>query len=464
MNLFSRAAAALSSADPALAGVQLPDYAVEVWPIDRIKPDPRNVNKHPQSQLDELRGSMREFGQVWPCLVNPDGQLIAGEGRFLALKQEGVTSVKVIVARGWSELQCRKFALLDNRIPRNAEIDRKLLGVEVVELGSLGVDVSQLGFTAKEIAKFAPLPPPGATDADAETPEPPPQAVTIAGDLWQLGDHRLLCGDSTRRSDVEKLLGERKPQLMVTDQPYGVDYDPDWRNSAAAAAAAAALGRTTAKSGALGKVENDDRADWRAAWELFEGDVAYVWTSSLLLDQVIAALEATGFERRAEIIWAKNKIVVGRGHYHWQHESCWYVVRKGKSGRWQGDRKQSTVWNIDKPQKSETGHSTQKPVECMRRPIENNSLHGDAVYEPFSGSGTTIMAAEQTGRHCLAIELVPGYVDVAIERWQAYTGRQATLIGDGRTFAEISAARRAGQPAAETAAAATDADKAAAAA
>ena len=173
---------------------------------------------------------------------------------------------------------------------------------------------------------------------------------------------------------------------------------------------------------------NDDRADWREAWALFPGDVAYVWHGALHAATVAESLEASGFAVRAQIIWDKTRLVIGRGDYHWQHEPGWYAVRKGRKGHWAGDRKQTTVWAIPH-RKSPTGHGTEKPVECMRRPIENNSSPGQAVYEPFSGSGTTIIAAEMTGRSCHAIELDPAYVDVAVTRWQDFTGQRSGAGG-----------------------------------
>lgn len=220
---------------------------------------------------------------------------------------------------------------------------------------------------------------------------------------------------------------------MVTDPPYGVEYDPDWRN------------RTLSKgkpigARATGKVLNDDNADWREVWALFPGDVGYVWHAGSRGHIVAESLMAGDFEVRAQIIWAKNSHNISRGHYHPQHEPCFYAVRKGKTGHWGGDRSQTTLWKINK-ETCDTGHGTQKPVECMRRPIENNSSPGQAIYEPFSGSGTTIIAAETTGRKCFAIELNPAYVDVAVKRWQNFTGQQATLEGDGRTFQEIAKER-----------------------
>ena len=222
---------------------------------------------------------------------------------------------------------------------------------------------------------------------------------------------------------------------MVTDPPYGVEYDPDWRNKAVRSNGAAIGGRAT------GVVLNDERADWAAAWNLFPGDVAYVWHAGLFAGVVQASLETSGFQMRSQIVWAKSNFAIGRGDYHWKHEPCWYAVRKGATGRWEGDRSQTTVWEIAKPAKSETGHGTQKPVECMKRPIENNSKPGDAIYEPFSGSGTTIIAAEMTGRRAFAIELNPLYVDVAVRRWQEFTGETAILEADGRSFAQVEADR-----------------------
>ena len=219
------------------------------------------------------------------------------------------------------------------------------------------------------------------------------------------------------------------PLLMVTDPPYGVEYDPSWRNQAGAA-----------KTKRTGKVLNDDRADWREAWVLFPGDVAYVWHGALHAGEVAESLEAAGFNIRSQIIWAKERLVLSRGDYHWQHEPCAYAVKKTGKGHWAGDRKQTTLWQIpSKDQDATTVHGTQKPVECMRRPIENNSSPGQAVYEPFMGSGTTLIAAEMSGRVCYGIELNPAYVDVAVQRWQNFTGETAVMASDGAAFDDLMA-------------------------
>jgi DNA modification methylase len=236
---------------------------------------------------------------------------------------------------------------------------------------------------------------------------------------------------------VDKALGGVKPHLMVTDPPYGVEYDAAWRNEAGrpvnGTTQRIASGKVIKPIGsrAIGKVLNDDRADWRDAWSLFPGDVAYVWHGAMRVTESRDALASAGFEMRAQIIWAKNNFAISRGHYHFQHEPCWYAVRKGSTGHWRGGHNQTSVWDIDKPQKSETGHSTQKPVECMKRPIENNSSPGQAVYDPFVGSGTTIIAAEITGRACHAIELNPAYVDVAVKRWENFMGNRAVREAHG---------------------------------
>jgi DNA modification methylase len=299
-----------------------------------------------------------------------------------------------------------------------------MLAFEVSDLAAMAFDMTLVGSSVEELAELTADKTAGLTDPD-DAPDLPAVPVSLLGDLWRLGRHRLVCGDCTSSQTVAKALDGVVANLMVTDPPYGVAYDPAWRNRAG-------LGNTKR----TGKVQNDNRADWREAWALFAGAVAYVWHGALHAAEVAESLQASGFHIRAQIIWAKDRLVLGRGDYHWQHEPCWYAVRG--NGRWGGDRKQTTLWQVPtRGQDAETIHSTQKPVACMRRPMENNSRPGDAVYEPFSGSGTTIIAGEITGRTIHAIEISPAYVDMAVCRWEAFTGRQATLEGDNRTFSEI---------------------------
>lgn len=418
------------------------------WPADRVERRPvadlvpyaRNARTHSDEQVAQIAASIREWGWTTPVLVDEAGGLIAGHGRVMAARKLGIAEVPVMVAAGWTEAQKRAYVLADNKLALNAGWDNDLLAVELGELNTGGFDIGLTGFSPDELAALLVDKTEGLTDPDA-VPETPARAVTVPGDTWLLGKHRLRCGDSTVATDVEALLAGVRPHLMVTDPPYGVNYDHNWRNEAARTSKG--MGNRALGAGAVGKVLNDDRADWKEAYDLFPGDVAYVWHASTQSHVFANSLVDSGFEIRAQIIWAKQQFAIGRGNYHRQHEPCWYVVRKrsGATAHWSGDRKQSTLWHIDKPAKSETGHSTQKPVDCMKRPIENNSSPGQAVYEPFSGSGTTIIAGEMTARCVYAMELSPEYVDVAVKRWQDFTGDKATLEADGRTFEDVASER-----------------------
>ena len=407
------------------------------WPADTIErkkvkdliPYARNARTHSDAQVAQIAASIREWGWTNPILVDETGNIIAGHGRVLAARQLNITDVPVMTATGWTDAQKRAYILADNQLALNAGWDTELLRVEVGELASEGFSLDLIGFDDDFLANLLNDTTEGLTDPD-EIPETPEEPVSVIGDTWILGNHRIRCGDSTNPTDVDAVLGSVKPHLMVTDPPYGVEYDADWRNRAGVAKLAKA--RT-------GIVENDDRADWREVWALFPGNIAYVWHGGLHSGTVAESLTICGFELRAQIIWNKTVMAMGRGDYHWKHEPCWYAVKGG--GSWKGDRKQTTVWEIASPlhimggsKEEKTAHPTQKPVECMKRPIENNSSPGQAVYEPFSGSGTTIIAAEMTGRHCYAIELSPAYVDVAIKRWQDFTGQEAIHADTGELF------------------------------
>ena len=283
----------------------------------------------------------------------------------------------------------------------------------------------------------------GLTDPDDVPPER--ETTVQRGEVYVLGRHRLMCGDSTSAEDVARLMDGAKPHLCVTDPPYGVKYDPSWRN------VEAAKGNLAYAARRVGEVTNDDRADWSAAWGLVPGDVIYSWHPPGATSLIHAkALQDSGFALRMQIIWAKSNFPIGRGDYHVRHEPCWYAVREGKPSRRTKDRKQTTLWEIGETPtyeqlfalweeaKAEStaweinldknvagGHSTQKPVECMERPIRN---HAGDVYDPFVGSGTTLIAAERQGRTCYAREIEPKYVQVCIDRWEAFTGLKAERV------------------------------------
>lgn len=405
---------------------QKQSLALEHWPIDKLVPAARNARTHGKAQIAEIAGSIRAFGFANPILVGVEGDVIAGHGRLAAARQLHLAEVPVLILSGLTDAERRQLLLADNRIAMNAGWDREMLNLELAELSKLNADLASLGFSKQELSAALTPASAGLADEDA-IPETEEAVVTQLGDVWALGSHRVICGDSTNPEVVGLLLEEGKPNLMVTDPPYGVNYDPEWRHRAG-----------VNKSKRTGKVENDGRADWGDAWKLFPGNIAYVWHGAIHAAGVADSLEREGFSIRAQVIWAKERLVIGRGDYHWQHEPCWYAVRQ--KGNWTGDRKQTTLWHIsNREQDDETTHGTQKPVECMRRPIINNSSPGDLVYEPFLGSGTTIIAAETCGRTCLAVELSPHYVDLAVRRWQKFTGQKATRQSDGMQFPDSQA-------------------------
>ncbi len=412
---------------------------VSLQDIEKIIPYARNPRKNDDA-IEKVAASIKEFGWRQPIVVDTEGVIIAGHTRYQAAKRLGMTDCPVHIADGLTDAQIKAYRLADNRSGQEAEWDLDLLAIELGDLKDY--DLSLTGFDDEEIDKYLALCEvgEGLTDEN-EVPETPEVPITQLGDIWILGKHRLVCGDCTDADVVVACLNGVEPHLMVTDPPYGVEYDPEWRDKSLDA-----WGKPTS----VGRVDNDGRCDWSEAYALFPGDVCYVWhPPGALQMQFYQSLTNCGFDVRMQIIWAKPHFPIGRGNYHVQHEPCWYAVRKktGSTAHWQGDRTQSTVWKIDnfsafgskKPEKENerTGHGTQKPVECMRRPIENNSSPGQAVYEPFSGSGTTIIAAEQTGRACHAIEINPVYVDVAVKRWMDYTGKYAILESTGQKYGEV---------------------------
>jgi DNA modification methylase len=423
------------------------EIEIKRWPIARLSPSPTNPRIHSPEQIEQIARSIQQFGFVNPILVGDDHQIIAGEGRFRAAVALKMREIPVVLLRHLSDVQRRALAIADNRLAQNAGWDEQRLREHLVSLRDEEFNLDLLGFDEQELARhLADEDTAGLTDED-ETPAFPISPVTRSGDLWLLESgkgpkHRLLCGDATSDQDATRLLtGQQKPVVMVTDPPYGIDLEPKWRE-------VAGLNPRTRQSGAIA---NDDRIDWSEAWALFPGDVVYVWHAGVHAAEVARGLEAGRFQIRSQIIWVKQHFAISRGAYHWRHEPCWYAVRKGQKGHWRGDRKQTTVWEVANlnpfggaktAENEATGHGTQKPVEIMRRPILNHARTGDACYDPFLGSGSTLIAAESTGRICYAIEIDPRYVDVAVLRWQEFSGQKAVLDGDARTFEEIARARR----------------------
>ena len=409
---------------------------VLVLPIATLAPDPRNPRRMSDDARRGLAVSLETFGPLDIVFNDTTGELVSGHQRVGELKTAGATTVERDGNQGiivhpktgdrfpvrfvqWDATKQRMANLSANNPALAGEFTEETIEqVRALENEALFNELQLDKLLAAEEAKVGEPEPTGGNCDPDEVPEPPAEPFSKRGDLWLLGDHRILCGDSTSAEDVARLLGKEAPHLMVTDPPYGVEYDADWRNHAFRADGSPIAGI------AVGKVANDDRCDWSPAWALFPGSVAYVWHSGKHASEVQTSLFLHEFEVRWQIIWAKNNFAIGRGDYHPKHECCWYVVKKGCTSHYNGDRTQTTLWEIPKPQKSETGHSTQKPVECMARPITNNSKRGDSVYEPFSGSGTTIIAGEMLGRRVFACEIEPAYVDVAVARWEKFTGRK----------------------------------------
>jgi DNA modification methylase len=410
-----------------------PADQVERRAIERLIPYATNPRLHTEADLGKIVASILKWGWTMPVLVDERGELISGHARVGAAMILELKSIPVIVAKGWSDEEKRAYRVADNQLAARASWDPGLLRDELRALDFADFDLGLIGFEPDQLETIlAGLGTSGLTDPDS-VPEVPDQPVTRPGDIWILEEHRVGCGDSTSKADVEPMLAGSQPHLMVTDPPYGVGYDPSWR------------ARRGVGSGKLaqGKVLNDDRADWRQAYALFTGDVAYVWHGALHGGVVAADLAACGLQRRAQIVWVKQHFTLSRGHYHWRDENCWYAVREGKAGHWQGDRTQTTVWEIpnnnpfgNRQREQSWGHGTQKPVECMRRPIVNHSRPGQLVYDPFLGAGTSLIAAEMTGRLCFGLEVSPAYVDVILRRWQAFTGRTAIHQASGQSFDE----------------------------
>jgi len=364
--------------------------------LSKLKENPENPRRISKERLDALCKSIKEFPKMMslrPIIIDKDGVILGGNMRYRALKKLGYKEIPDEWVKKDGELteeERRRFIIVDNNEYGEYDWDILYDKWDKDELLSWGLELPDFDLPEDKVI-----------EDDYEVPEEIETDIKL-GDLFEIGQHRLLCGDATKKEDVEKLLNGDKPYLTVTDPPYGVNYDPEWRNNLLGYSNIAAL-----------KVKNDDNASWIEVWKLSPSNVFYIWMAGLNIHKTINELLNCKIQARSEIIWRKNNIVISRGNYHWQHESCVYAVRKNYNAKWIGDRKQSTVWEIDKNLKSETGHSTQKPIECMARPIRN---HEGDVYDPFLGSGTTMVAAHQLGRKCYGMEIEPKYCQIVIDR------------------------------------------------
>ena len=447
-----------------LASLSAPQ--IELWPIERLVFYVRNPRKN-DAVVDRMCASIREYGFKIPVLARSSGEVVDCHLRLKAAKKLGITEVPVILCDEWTDAQVKAFRLMVNRSVGWAEWDDELLAQELTDLKGLDFDLSLTGFDDREIDDF--LRDPADDDRANEVPPVPEHPASIPGDVWLLGHHKLICGDCTQTDVVSKLLGSVTPILMVTDPPYGIELDSEWRDRAGLNTAPGqkrtAAGKAAAKANPQypaepsymkhrteghteTKISGDTRADWSEAFELVPSvQAAYIWHASKFTSEVLAGLLRIGFLHHQQIIWDKQRTVLTRTLYWFQHEPCWFVRKK--NAPWYGKAgENSTVWSSPSPKfimgsskEEKFDHPTQKPVDLMRRPILNHLKRGEVVYDPFLGSGTTLIAAEMTERSCYGVELDPKFVDVIVQRWQSFAQGEATLEGDGRTFNEVKAER-----------------------
>ena len=399
-----------------------PKYRSRVKELRHVKAsalldNPRNWRKHPAVQRDALKGMLERIGLVNAVIAREtDEGLVLIDGH-LRKDIASTTEIPVLIVDLNEDEALEALVTLDPlaglATPDDDMIDSLIQDLAAQgdkELNALLQDVHQDRDLQGE---------PSLDGTEDDIPETPDDPISKTGDVWLLGKHRLMCGDSTSADDVRLLLDGNEPRLMVTDPPYGVNYDPSWRDG---------MDNLANSGGGRGLLIADTRHDWLDAYTLFPGNIAYVWIASWHFAPTITAFESIGFDMRAMIVWVKNSGMVSRGHYNWRHEPAIYAVRKKQTAHWIGDHKQATVWEIPVVRAGTgdaTGHSTQKPLECMERPIKN---HEGDVYDPFVGSGTIIIAAERQGRSCYAMEISPAFVDVCVKRWEQYTGEKAVNV------------------------------------
>ena len=402
------------------------------WPVEKLIPYIRNARTHSDEQIIQIAASIAEFGWTNPLLVGADGVLIAGHARLLAARKLGMTEVPVIILDHLTETQRRALVIADNQLAiRGAAWDEEMLQVELESLKEDGFDLDLVGFTDEELEDLLREPEQtiaGNTDEDA-VPEEPEKAVTVPGDVWILGDHRLLCGDSTQFGSFEKVLAGGLVDMVFTDPPYNVNYGATMKDK---------LRRKNRP------IKNDNLGD---GFEQFLRDACanilavtkgavYICMSSSELATLQKVFRDAGGHWSTFVIWAKNTFTVGRSDYQRQYEPILYGWKEGSDHYWCGARDQGDVWFVKKPVSNDL-HPTMKPVELIERAIRNSSKSRDTVLDPFGGSGSTLIACEKTGHQGRMIELEPRYCDVAILRWQEFTGKQAAHETDGRSFGEI---------------------------
>lgn len=409
--------------------------------VEQLIPYARNARTHSDEQIAQIAASIREFGWTNPVLLDGNDGIIAGHARLQAARKLGLKQVPCLELAHLTEAQKRAYILADNRLALNAGWDLALLAGEIQDLKGEDFDLNLLGFDQKELGELLAYTPEGGTEGltdPDEAPEAPSEPVTQAGDLWVLGKHRLLCGDATKREDVERLMAGITADLVLTDPPYGVSYSDKNR-----------FLNAISRGNCIQKpisADHQEPKEMQTFWEnaftaarpaLKPGGAYYVTGpqgGDLLL--LLQSLSHSGFPLRHMLIWAKNNHVLGRCDYHYKHEPIIYGWADGAGHSFYGSHGETSLWEIPKPQKSDL-HPTMKPVALYERCVCNSSKSGDVVFDFFSGSGSSMIACERTGRTSCSLEIDLAYCDVIVTRWQNFTGKQAGLAEDGRTFEQV---------------------------
>lgn len=406
--------------------MKLPD-TLETIQIDALIPYARNSRTHSDAQVAQIAASIKEFGFTNPVLIDAGGGIIAGHGRVLAARKLGLSEVPCIRLEHLTDAQKRAYVIADNRLALNSGWDMEMLKVEFADLQELGFDLELTGFDLDEINELlAPVGTEGLTDPD-DAPPLPENPRTRPGDIWVMGKHRLLCGDSTSVSDLEKLTEGQLVDMWLTDPPYNVAYEGKTKDAL--------------------KIKNDEMGDdqfrqflrdaYTAADMVMKpGAVFYIWHADSEGYNFRGAAQDAGWKVRQCLIWKKSSMVMGRQDYHWKHEPCLYGWKEGASHLWAADRKQTTILEFEKPSRNGE-HPTMKPVALFEYQLLNNTKGGDQVLDSFGGSGTTLIAAEKNGRVARLMELDPKYCDVIVKRWQDFTGKIAIHAETGEPFAEV---------------------------
>lgn len=388
--------------------------------VEDLIPYVNNSRKHSDQQVAQIAASIKEFGWTNPILVDKDKGIIAGHGRLMAARKLKMDDVPTIELSHLSDAQKKALVIADNKLALNADWDTQILSLELSELQDIGFDLDILGFDANELnALLEPEEVEGLTDEDA-VPEVPEEPKTKLGDIYQLGNHRLMCGDSTSIADIERLCDGQLVDMWLTDPPYNVAYEGKTKDAL--------------------KIKNDSmdndtfrqflRDSYVAADVVMKpGAVFYIWHADLEGYNFRGAAKDAGWTVRQCLIWKKSVMVMGRQDYHWRHEPCLYGWKEGAGHLWASDRKQTTILEFDKPSRNGE-HPTMKPVDLFAYQMLNNTKGGDIVLDSFGGSGTTMIAAEKHGRHARLMELDPKYCDVIVKRWEDFTGKKAVLLSD----------------------------------